>query len=282
MREGTFRGGGSPTTRWRAVVGPPARRLRHAVISYAEYEEFSTAPVARRSLPGPASVLIIELAEPLFAAGAAETGAMRAMTAFLAAPGRGPATTWHSGFQHCLELRLTLLGAYRLFGTLAGFPGRAVPLDAVWGPAAPVLTERLAAAPGWAERFDLLDDALEAVIARGPEPDPEIAHALARLHTTGGDLVVGDLVRETGWSRGKLAARFRQQTGLTPKTAATLVRFARGVDLLDEDRALASVATTCGYYDQAHFNRDFRAFAGCSPTEWTRSRLTGLLGTGVP
>lgn len=250
--------------------------------SYGEYEEFSTSPVSRREVPGPASVLIIELAEPLLAAGAAEHGDMRSVTAFLGSPGRGPAVTWHGGFQHCIEMRLTLLGTYRLFGSMRDLAGCIVPLDALWGRKAEQLTAGLIGAGTWQRRFDLLDQVLGTALATGPKPDPEVTYAWTRLIHTAGELAIGELVGETGWSRGRLAERFRSQTGLTPKAAATLLRFHRAVDLIGQGTLpLASVAASCGYYDQAHFNRDFRAFSGCSPTEWTNSQFTDLVGAGT-
>jgi uncharacterized glyoxalase superfamily protein PhnB len=33
-------------------------------------------------------------------------------------------------------------------------------------------------------------------------------------------------------------------------------------------RPLADLALACGYYDQAHLAREFRALAGCPPTQW--------------
>jgi transcriptional regulator GlxA family with amidase domain len=36
----------------------------------------------------------------------------------------------------------------------------------------------------------------------------------------------------------------------------------------------ADVALSCGYFDQAHFNHDFRAFAGLSPSTYLRHRVT--------
>lgn len=277
-----MRRGGSPTTRWRAVLGPPHRYLRSAVESYAEYEEFSASPVSRREVPGPASVLIIELADPILTAGAAENGTMRSNAAFLGSPGRGPATTWHAGFQHCIEVRLTLLGTYRLFGSMRDLAGRIVALDALWGQRAEQLTARLASAGTWQCRFDLLDRVLGMTLVAGAEPDPEVVHVWTRLADNAGDLTVGTLLGETGWSRGRLAERFRAQTGLTPKAAATLLRFHRASTLIDQRASsLTAVAASCGYYDQAHFNRDFRTFAGCSPTAWMDSQLTGLVGAGT-
>ncbi len=267
MRPGTTLTGGS----WRSVLGPPGRHLRQVVSSYAEYEETAAAPVARREVPGPASVLVIELAGPLHAAGAAETDQAPVWT-FLGSPGRGPALTWHAGYQHCVEVRLTLLGTYRLFGPLGDLAGRIAPLDALWGRVGSRLPERLVAAGTWERRFDVLDQVLGAAL--GAEPDPEVTHAWQRLESTAGAVAVGDLVRETGWGRGRLATRFRAQTGLTPKAAATLLRFSRATELLGARTPLAEVALTCGYYDQSHFNRDFRALAGCSPTAWLTELVT--------
>jgi AraC-like DNA-binding protein len=35
------------------------------------------------------------------------------------------------------------------------------------------------------------------------------------------------------------------------------------------------VALSCGYFDQAHFIHDFRAFSGINPTTYLRNRIHG-------
>jgi len=62
--------------------------------------------------------------------------------------------------------------------------------------------------------------------------------------------------------------------GLTPKLYCRVQRFQQVLRLLDTGRPFdwANVALACGYYDQAHFIRDFRAFSGLSPTTYLRNR----------
>jgi AraC-like DNA-binding protein len=72
-----------------------------------------------------------------------------------------------------------------------------------------------------------------------------------------------------------VAASFRREVGLPPKRAARVLRFHHAVGRINADQfvSLSAVAAECGYYDQAHFTREFREFAGRTPTEFIRSRL---------
>ncbi|ALE83757.1 helix-turn-helix domain-containing protein [Pseudonocardia sp. HH130629-09] len=70
----------------------------------------------------------------------------------------------------------------------------------------------------------------------------------------------------TGWSTRHLQSRFRDQVGLTPGTARRVLHFGRAAGLVGRGGApLAAIAATCGYADQAHLTREFRALAGLPP-----------------
>ncbi|MGK2937486.1 MAG: helix-turn-helix domain-containing protein [Solirubrobacteraceae bacterium] len=118
----------------------------------------------------------------------------------------------------------------------------------------------------------------------GPRPPRPRSPGRARAcSASGGSLAVGALSDEIGWSRRHLAARFRAQVGVTPKALARLLRFERAVAQLAGARAgeleLGRVALDCGYYDQPHFNREFRAFAGVPPTVYLARRAAP--GAGI-
>ena len=60
---------------------------------------------------------------------------------------------------------------------------------------------------------------------------------------------------------------YQQQIGLAPKQVARIVRFQQA---LHELRTADEVSLE-GYYDQAHFIREFRAFTGMTPTAYRRA-----------
>jgi AraC-like DNA-binding protein len=173
-----------------------------------------------------------------------------------------------------LQLRLTWRGARALLGVPASeLAGDTVDLDALLGRRVGRILDRLGCAPGWDERFALLDAELAALSERGRGERgvrPEVGYAWDRLAATGGNLRIGELAREVGWSRRHLAEQLRAETGLAPKAAARVMRFERACDLLRGPGrpALATVAAETGYVDQAHLARDFRDLAGIPATTW--------------
>jgi hypothetical protein len=75
-------------------------------------------------------------------------------------------------------------------------------------------------------------------LERGPRPSAEVGWAWQRLVATAGQVPIGRLADEVGWSHKHLIKRFRQQVGLRPKTAARLVRFDGVWQRLDRRRPL--------------------------------------------
>jgi AraC-like DNA-binding protein len=170
-----------------------------------------------------------------------------------------------------LEVLLAPLGAYTLLGLpMDQLSGQTVDLVDVLGAAGRRLADQLRETPSWRRRFALMDQFLLRRLAVGPRPSPEVGWAWERLAATGGAVPIGQLANEVGWSHRHLIARFRQQVGLRPKTAARLVRFGGVWRRLDERRPLdwGRVAADAGYADQAHLVRDFRRFTGTTPTEF--------------
>jgi AraC-like DNA-binding protein len=282
-RELSVERGESPTACWEMTNGAPGLGLGGMVEAYCGYSERTVRPVSRREFAAAGVVLIVGFGDPLLVVDASGHDSGRRLSSFVAGPGGGVTRTEHAGAQDGVEVRLTPLGAYQLLGVPVGeLAERVVGLDEVLGRAGAQLSERLADAVNWETRFALLDNVFTRASARGPRPDRNVVAAWSRLERHHGDLAIGELIADTGWSRRRLAERFRAQAGLTPKSAARIMRFSRARELLTRPghRSLASIALSCGYYDQAHFNRDFRALAGCTPTEYLAAQLADVPGTG--
>lgn len=149
--------------------------------------------------------------------------------------------------------------------------GATVALDALLGRAeVATLGDRIAAAPSHAERAAILDDALVARVAH--EPDALAVAAARAIDAAGGRIRIAELARTLGISQDPLEKRFRSAIGASPKQLAMLVRIRRAISLASQSPAsLARVALDAGYFDQSHFNREFRAVTGESPRQFFRA-----------
>jgi AraC-like DNA-binding protein len=178
----------------------------------------------------------------------------------------------------CVDLKLTPLGAYTLLGApMDELTNTVVDLDDLLPHAG-----RLAEAPTWSKRFALLDELLLDRAEHGPRPAGEAAWVYRRLAESHGAVPIGALAAEVGWSRRHLVTKFRQQVGLPPKTLARIMRFQHLLSSLTAQANWTRLADECGYYDQAHLNRDFREFAGTTPTDYLARLVTSVQYTWVP
>jgi AraC-like DNA-binding protein len=239
-----------------------------------------------RTLPTRSAVVIVNLGPPMLLE-VPGPGAARALGSFVAGMHDGHGAYSTPGGQHGVQLDLTPLGAYTLLGVpMARLTNAAVELRDLLGPDAVELVERLAATPSWAARFGLLDAFLLRRQEIGPAPDPEVARAWRLLRGSDGAVGVARLAADVGWSRRHLTHRFTEQAGLPPKVMGRVLRFQRAVELLSRGGlGLADTAAACGYYDQAHLHREFRALSGCTPSQLLggqseQRRVTTAAGPG--
>ena len=153
------------------------------------YDERSPAPLCRREAPNGGVTLIIGLGEPIEIKqmSSSPTPHPGRITSFVAGLAEGFALV-ESQRQHGIQLDLTPLGAYRLFGLpMSEIANSIVPLDDLRGRAMVAeLAERLAGAPGWAERFALIDRQLLRWADEGPEPDGAVSWAWDQLTRSDG------------------------------------------------------------------------------------------------
>lgn len=78
---------------------------------------------------------------------------------------------------------------------------------------------------------------------------------------------IKQLATMAGVTQKHLITLFGRQVGLTPKALARIFRFQKVIAELEKTQKLdwMQVAVDCGYYDQAHFIKDFYAFSGIRP-----------------
>jgi AraC-like DNA-binding protein len=254
--------------RWEMIRRPAPAALRPHVLGYLGYHEWTAPGFRRLEVPSDEVHVILSFGPAV--------RAPATVRSFVAAPHTHHVIVESEGEQHGVEIRLTPIGTHLLLGLpLHELADRVVAIEDVLGRAGAELPERLVEAPTWPARFAILDRLLVERLEAARDPAAGVEHTWWRLVSTSGAARVDALAGEVGWSRRHLFARFREHTGLPPKTFARILRFQRAAKLLADPHgpSLCQIALDCGYYDQAHLNRDFREFSGRTPLELMAARL---------
>ena len=199
--------------------------------------------------------------------------AARSFTSLVNGPRSEATMGEHAGRVEGVEIHMAPWMAYTLLGTdMADVRGLMLPLPDVLGSLSGELEERLAGTPRWSDRFAVLDALLGQRRSEGRAAAPQVIWAWSELVRSDGLVPLSRLSAVTGWSARHIELRFRQQIGLSPKTASRVLRIQRALRMLTAGAAPSAAAAACGFYDQAHLHRDFKAMTGCTPGEFRLRR----------
>jgi len=123
------------------------------------------------------------------------------------------------------------------------------------------------------ETFQILESMLLARARGAFDRHPAVAFALKEFQGTAHARAVGEVTEQTGLSARRFIDVFEKEVGLTPKLFCRVRRFQKVLRLIRSGSEIdwTEIALSCGYYDQAHFIHDFRAFSGVNPSTYVAS-----------
>ena len=190
-----------------------------------------------------------------------------------------PASLLHGVVTRTFDIDLTgsgeVLGLRFRPGGFGAFTGRAVAewtddvaaLRDVFGPDADALTAAVLASADAGERAGRM---CEFLAGRLPSPNPSYDEVLAVITRMLRDRTltsVAEVTEACGLSARTLQRLFRRYVGVGPKWVLQRFRLHDAVGLIDDGRVtdLATLASELGWYDQAHFSRDFAEVVGVPP-----------------
>lgn len=117
------------------------------------------------------------------------------------------------------------------------------------------------------EKIAIVEALLLRQMSAKEEKGASLHNAISEIVSSGGQISVDRLANDLGISGRQLERRFLNEVGIGPKLLCRILRFQQVFRAVErEDKNWARIAADCGYYDQAHLIRDFRQFAGQTPS----------------
>ncbi|MQA02096.1 MAG: helix-turn-helix domain-containing protein [Streptosporangiales bacterium] len=167
-------------------------------------------------------------------------------------------------------------GGFRAFADrpVAALTDRSLPMRELFGPAADGLAATVAEIDTDGRRVEVVEVVEEFLRRRLPAAADatylRLTEMAAVMLEDRSITRVGHVADRFGMSVRSLQRVFHKYVGVGPKWMIRRYRLHDGAELLATDKSadVASLAVQLGWFDQAHFTRDFRAHVGASPVEY--------------
>jgi AraC-like DNA-binding protein len=132
-----------------------------------------------------------------------------------------------------------------------------------------MVTEKLGVATTDLQRIKIVEQFLGGQL-KDIQTDKVVVEAIKLIYQSRGTIRIRELNDKLAISQSPFEKRFRKVVGTTPKKFASIVRFNNVLDNFKEAKSLIEICHENGFFDQAHFSKEFRQFTGDSPERFKR------------
>lgn len=130
--------------------------------------------------------------------------------------------------------------------------------------------EQLAEARNHSTHISVIENFLLSKL-KPSSPDALINYAIQKIKSVNGIIRIQELLTDLPTSRDPFEKKFRRIVGTSPKQFAALTRMRHVIDSYTTQHRFTDAAHAAGYFDQAHFIKDFKAFTGETPNTFFKS-----------
>ena len=166
------------------------------------------------------------------------------------------------------------------FAPFLSFPinemeNKAVALEKIFGAEAADFENNVLSASSNEERIKLIESFLINKLSLPEAADRIAKSSVEILLNYNGQVSVDELAEQLNINRRQLERKFSSAIGLSPKQLSKVIRLQATLKMLQQKQftSLTSLAYESGYYDQAHFIKDFKEFTGMSPKQFYSDSL---------
>ena len=154
---------------------------------------------------------------------------------------------------------------------MAQMNGRIVEFSDLFSASAKELEERVVLGKDSRIRVEIMRKFLQDRLM-DRSSDSVVSAAIRLIDRNLGQVRLRDIAHLLDVGERRLERHFHESIGLSPKHFARIVRFQNSLKILRSNTQsnLADVAFHSGYFDQSHFIREFKEFAGLSPANYLK------------
>ncbi|MFT3794119.1 DUF6597 domain-containing transcriptional factor [Flavobacterium sp.] len=152
---------------------------------------------------------------------------------------------------------------------------RSMTIAEIWGKEGTTLESEMQSASNTDQRMVLVEAFLINRLAKSKKINTEISLCVDDIIASDGLMTIDELSQKYHIGKRHLERKFLSSVGLSQKLFARIVRFNHALQMIanKDFSTFTHVAHEGGFYDQAHFIRDFKDFTGLNPKQYFSENL---------